>query len=76
MVGENLINENLINPSELDLLQYTNKTIDLPLFLEVRGQFLDCGEFVKLSFTCSGEAIFLFYPELLVNIFHFSLLPT
>ena len=55
MVGENLINENLINPSELDLLQYTNKTIDLPLFLEVRGQFLDCGEFVKLSFTCSGD---------------------
>ena len=45
----------MINPSELDLLQYTNKTIDLPLFLQVRGQFLDCGEFIKLSFTCSGD---------------------
>ena len=57
VVGENLINENLINPSELDLLQYTNKTIDLPLFLHIRGQFLDCGEFNKLSFTCSGTSL-------------------
>lgn len=43
------------NPSESDLLQCANKTMYLPLFLKVISQFLDCGEFIKPSFTCSSS---------------------
>lgn len=50
------------HPSESDLLQGANKTIYLPLFLQVKGKLLDCGEFIKLSFTWADALWTVIWP--------------